>query len=49
MIKDVEYHTFHEVAEALILIDGDNSWDDSLKEATIWAMPPSIRRLFVTI
>jgi hypothetical protein len=31
---------FHEAAEALGLIDGDNSWDDSLKEATIWAMPP---------
>jgi ATP-dependent DNA helicase PIF1 len=40
---------FHEAAEALGLIDGDNSWDDSLKEATIWAMPPSIRRLFATI
>jgi hypothetical protein len=42
MVKDVEYHTFHEASEALGLIDGDNSWDDSLKEATIWAMPPSI-------
>jgi ATP-dependent DNA helicase PIF1 len=24
-------------------------WDDFLKEVTIWAMPSSIRRLFVTI
>jgi ATP-dependent DNA helicase PIF1 len=31
------------------LIDGDNSWDDALKEAAICAMPPSIRRLFATI
>jgi ATP-dependent DNA helicase PIF1 len=48
-VKDVEYHTFREAAEALGLIDGDNSWDDSLKEATIWAMPPSIQRLFAMI
>jgi ATP-dependent DNA helicase PIF1 len=48
-VKDVEYHTFHEAAEALGLIDGDNSWDNALKEATIWAIPPSIRRLFATI
>jgi ATP-dependent DNA helicase PIF1 len=48
-VKDVEYHNFHEAAEALGLIDGDNSWDDALKEATIWAMPSSIRRLFATI
>jgi hypothetical protein len=48
-VKDVEYHTFHEAAEALGLIDGDNSWDDSFKEAAIWAMPPSIRRLFPMI
>jgi ATP-dependent DNA helicase PIF1 len=31
------------------LIDGDNSWDDALKEATIWEIPPSIRRLFAII
>jgi ATP-dependent DNA helicase PIF1 len=31
------------------LIDGDNSWDDALKEATIWAMASTIRRLFATI
>jgi ATP-dependent DNA helicase PIF1 len=48
-VKDVEYYTFREAAEALGLIDGDNSWDDVLKETTIWAMPPSIRRLFATI
>jgi hypothetical protein len=48
-VKDVEYHTFREVVEVQGLIDGDNSWDDALKEATIWAMPPSIRRLFATI
>jgi hypothetical protein len=48
-VKDVEYHTFCEVAEVLGLIDGDNSWDDTFKEATIWAMPSSIRRLFATI
>jgi ATP-dependent DNA helicase PIF1 len=48
-VKDVEYHTFREAAEALGLIDGDNSWDDALKEATIWAIPSLIRRLFVTI
>jgi ATP-dependent DNA helicase PIF1 len=48
-VKDVEYHTFCEVAEALGLIDGDNSWDDALNEAIIWAMPSSIRRLFATI
>jgi ATP-dependent DNA helicase PIF1 len=48
-VKDVEYHTFCEAAEALGLIDGDNSWDDALKEATIWAMPSSIRRLVATI
>jgi ATP-dependent DNA helicase PIF1 len=48
-VKDVEYHTFREAAEALGLIDGDNSWDDALKEATIWAMPSSIRRLFAII
>jgi ATP-dependent DNA helicase PIF1 len=41
-VKEVEYHTFHEVVVALGLIDGDNSWDDSVNEATIWAMPPSI-------
>jgi ATP-dependent DNA helicase PIF1 len=49
MVKDVEYHTFCEAAETLGLIDGDNSWDDSLKEATIWAIPPSIWRLFIII
>jgi hypothetical protein len=38
-VKDVEYHTFHKAVEVIGLIDGDNSWDDSLKEATIWAMP----------
>jgi ATP-dependent DNA helicase PIF1 len=48
-VKHVEYHTFREAAEALGLIDGDNSWDGALKEATIWAMPYSIRRLFATI
>jgi ATP-dependent DNA helicase PIF1 len=48
-VKDVEYHTFHEAAEAQELIDGDNSWDHALKEEIIWAMPPSIRRLFATI
>jgi ATP-dependent DNA helicase PIF1 len=45
----VEYHTFHKAAKALGLIDRDNSWDDALKEATIWAVPSSIRRLFATI
>jgi ATP-dependent DNA helicase PIF1 len=49
MVKDVEYHTFCEAAEALGLINWDNSWDDALKEATIWAIPPSIRRLLATI
>jgi ATP-dependent DNA helicase PIF1 len=49
MVKDVEYHTFREATEMLGLIDRDNSWDDALKEATIWAMPSSIRRLFATI
>jgi hypothetical protein len=34
-VKDVEYHTLYEAAEALGLIDGDNSWDDALKEATV--------------
>jgi ATP-dependent DNA helicase PIF1 len=34
-VKDVEYYTFREAAEALGLIDGDNSWDDVLKETTI--------------
>jgi hypothetical protein len=34
MVKDVEYHSFREAAEVLGLIDGDNSWDDALKEAT---------------
>jgi ATP-dependent DNA helicase PIF1 len=48
-VKDVEYHTFHEAIEALSQIDGDTSWDDSLKKATIWAMSRSIRRLFATI
>jgi ATP-dependent DNA helicase PIF1 len=48
-VKDVEYHTFREAAEAQWLIDGDNSWDDALKEATIWAVPPSIWRIFATI
>jgi hypothetical protein len=48
-VKDVKYHTFCEAAKALGLIDGDNSWDDSLKEATIWAMPLSIRMLFAMI
>jgi ATP-dependent DNA helicase PIF1 len=48
-VNDVEYHTFHEAAEVLGLIDGDNSWVDSLKEATIWAMPLPIRRLFAMI
>jgi ATP-dependent DNA helicase PIF1 len=45
----VEYHTFRKAAKALGLIDRDNSWDDALKEATIWAVPSSIRRLFATI
>jgi ATP-dependent DNA helicase PIF1 len=45
----VEYHSFREAADVLGLIDGDNSWDGALKEATIWAMPSSIRRLFATI
>jgi ATP-dependent DNA helicase PIF1 len=48
-VKNVDYHTFHEAAEALGLIDGDSSWDDALKEATLWSMPSSIRRLFATI
>jgi ATP-dependent DNA helicase PIF1 len=48
-VKDVEYHSFREAADVLGLIDGDNSWDGALKEATIWAMPSSIRRLFATI
>jgi hypothetical protein len=45
----VKCHTFREAAEGQGLIDGDNSWDDALKEATIWAMPPSVQRLFATI
>jgi ATP-dependent DNA helicase PIF1 len=48
-VKDVKYHIFCEATKALGLIDGDNSWDDSLKEATIWAMPLSIRSLFAMI
>jgi hypothetical protein len=45
----VEYHTFREAIEVQGLIDGDNSWDDVQKEATIWAMSFSIRRLFAII
>jgi ATP-dependent DNA helicase PIF1 len=47
--KYVEYHTFREAIEVQGLIDGDNSWDDVQKEATIWAMSFSIRRLFAII
>jgi hypothetical protein len=38
----MEYHTFCEATEAHGLIDGDNSWNDALKDATIWVMPPTI-------
>jgi ATP-dependent DNA helicase PIF1 len=49
IVDNVEYATFREAVEKRGLIEGDNAWEDALSEATIYAMPQSLRRLFATI
>ena len=41
--------TFHEAVERRVIIEEDNSLDESLSEATRWMMPYALQRLFATI
>jgi hypothetical protein len=48
-VDGVLYDSFRASAERRGLIEADNTYDDSLTESELWAMPVSLRRLFATI
>jgi len=48
-INDVQHATFKEAAAAMNLLENDNEWQHSLREAASYQLPPQLRSLFVII
>ena len=48
-VKNITYSTFKEVCFAYGLLNDDKEWTKAISEATLWALGPQLRDLFVTI
>ena len=48
-VKNITYPTFKEVCFAYGLLNDDKEWTKAISEATLWALGPQLRDLFVTI
>jgi len=48
-VNGIVYATYREAAAAMGLLESDQVWDDTMYEATLWAMPHKLRDMFATI